>query len=157
MKRICQFFYKLLYKTYDLRAWYYSRLMRSCGKKLKLFGPCYIKNPHNLSVGDNVTINDGVYINAYSPITIGNQVSISASAMIVSTTLDMEKFLTKKEHIGKPIFIGNNVQIGAGAIILPGLRIADNVIVGAGSVVTKDVGPNCIVVGNPARMLRKII
>jgi len=56
----------------------------------------------------------------------------------------------------KPIHIGRNVWLGGGAIILPGVTVGDNSIVGAGSVVTKDVEPNTIVVGNPVRVLRKI-
>ena len=53
-----------------------------------------------------------------------------------------------------PVHIGNNVFIGAGSIILPGITIGDNSIVGAGSVVTKDVAPESVVAGNPARLIR---
>lgn len=60
------------------------------------------------------------------------------------------------EHIHKKIVIGNNVQIGAGSIILPGIKIGCNVLVGVGAVVTKNVEHNSIVVGNPAKILRKL-
>ncbi len=62
----------------------------------------------------------------------------------------------KKIHINKKIIIKNNVQIGTGAIVLSGVTIGNNVIVGAGTVVTKNIEDNCIVVGNPARILRKL-
>lgn len=149
-------FHNLTYRKYDLYAWYLSKIVASCGNNLKIWGRVSIKNPKNLSLGENVTLNDYVYINALATVTIGNNVSISAGAKIVSTGLDTKLFLIKKVHFGKDISIGNNVQIGAGAIILPGVRIGDNVIVGAGSVVTKNIIDNSIVVGNPANILKKI-
>lgn len=87
---------------------------------------------------------------------IGDNVSISAMSIIVSTGLDLDSFLYEKKHSNKPINIGSNVQIGAGAVILPGVTIGDNVIVGAGSVVTKNVENCSVVVGNPARVLKKL-
>ncbi len=56
----------------------------------------------------------------------------------------------------KPIHIGKNVWIGSGAIVLPGVTIGDNSIVGAGSVVTKNVEPNSVVAGNPAKFIKSI-
>lgn len=56
----------------------------------------------------------------------------------------------------KPVHIGKRAWIGAGATILPGVTIGDNAVVGAGSVVTKDVEPDTIVAGNPARLIRRI-
>ena len=64
----------------------------------------------------------------------------------------MNPFMTYAE----PIKIGNNVWIGAGAIILPGITVGDDAIVGAGAVVTHDVEPRTIVVGNPAKILRRL-
>ena len=64
--------------------------------------------------------------------------------------------MAKTFQRNKQIHIGRNVWLGAGAIILPGVTIGDNSIVGAGSVVTKDVPANVIVVGNPAHVLRQI-
>lgn len=56
----------------------------------------------------------------------------------------------------EPITIGNNVWIGGSATILPGVSIGDNAVVGAGSVVTRDVAPNTVVAGNPAKVIRQI-
>lgn len=77
--------------------------------------------------------------------------------MILSTThpLDAEQRKNWKT-IGAKINIGNNVWIGAGAIVLPGVTISDNSIIGAGSVVTKDVPRNCVVAGNPAKIIKII-
>jgi maltose O-acetyltransferase len=139
----------------SLKAKLYSKAMRGCGKKFKLWGHPSLKNIKKLTLGDNVSINDGAYINAKGGVIIGDNVSISAAAMIISTKLDQFN-IEKKVHIDKEIIIGSNVQIGAGAIVLAGVTIGDNVIVGAGSVVTKDVEKNIIVVGNPAKKLRSL-
>src|SRR3546814_7623079 len=56
----------------------------------------------------------------------------------------------------KPVTLGRNVWIGGAAVILPGVSIGDNAVIGAGSVVTKDVPAGCVVAGNPAKMIREI-
>ena len=61
-----------------------------------------------------------------------------------------------KENFAAPITIGNNVWVGAGVIILAGVSIGENSIVGAGAVVTKNVMPNTVVAGNPAREIRTL-
>lgn len=140
----------------QIERYYVSKVIKSCGNNLKLYGTFYLKNPSKLELGDNVTINDGVYLNAKGGIVIGDNVSISANCSIVSTGLDTTKIPFNSSHIDKAIKIGNNVQIGVGAIILAGVSIGNNVIVGAGAVVTKNIDNNCIVVGNPAKILRKL-
>ena len=55
-----------------------------------------------------------------------------------------------------PVYIGKNCWIGAGVIIVPGITIGDNVVIGAGSVVTKDLPDNVVAVGNPCRVLRPV-
>ncbi|EGR4117273.1 acyltransferase [Vibrio cholerae] len=147
--------HNLQYCFFKIKSYYYRAIFMSCGDGLVFWGKCNIKNPQNIILGNDVSINDGAYINGLGGITIGNNVSISAGSMIISTTLDPNSLIFKK-HVNKPIKIGNHVQVGAGAIILPGVEVGDNVMIGAGAVVTKNIVNNCIVVGNPARVLRKI-
>ena len=146
---------KIEYLLYDFQGFILQKRFKKCGN-IKFFGKCNIKNPENIIVGDNVTFNDGAYLNGLGGIEIGNSVSISALSIIVSTGLDVDNFLTTKKHINKKIKIGNNVQIGAGAIVLAGITIGNNVVIGAGSVVTKDVQSNSVVAGNPAKIIRGI-
>jgi len=82
---------------------------------------------------------------------------ISSNCSITSTThpTDSAKRFAEDE-ITKPVIIGKNAWLGMGAVLLPGVTIGDDSIVGAGSVVTKNVPPKSIVVGNPAKFLRKI-
>lgn len=156
LEKIFKLMHRSYYKILDLRAWYISIILKECGNNFKLWGNCHIKNPNNIIVGNNVSLNDGCYLNGKGSIEIGNNVSISALAIIVSTGLDVENFKKEKKHVDKQIIIGNNVQIGAAAIILSGVKIGNNVIIGAGSVVTKSIEDNVIVVGNPARIIKRI-
>ena len=96
-----------------------------------------------------------------SKVLIGNNVTISSNVQIIAASYDPVKFLNSgsnaKDHVYSEIIIGDNVWICAGAIILPGVKIADHVVIGAGSVVTKSIKePWCIVAGNPAKLLRRI-
>jgi maltose O-acetyltransferase len=156
MNLISKIIRKITYLIIDINGYFHKLQFKKVGRNVKFFGRCYIKNHENIEVGNNVTFNDGAYLNGLGDIKIGNNVSISALSIIVSTGLEPESLNDKKMHINKPIIIGDNVQIGAGAIILAGRKIGNNVIVGAGSVVTKDIEDNCIVVGNPAKVIRKI-
>jgi len=157
-RSIVRMFYRISYLWIDWKYFYYSRLFAKCGSNLRFYGNCHIKNPHLISVGCDVTINDGAYLNGLGGLEIGNNTSISACSIIVSTSLDASSLREKRVHVNKKIIIGNNVQIGAGAIILSGVTIEDNVIVGAGCVVTgnKCLKANHIYVGNPVRTLRAI-
>lgn len=157
MKYILRFIYYLNMKYIGIiKRYYYSQIVQKCGKGLRVYGNINIKNPHNISLGNNCTLNDGVYLNGWSKIEIGDNVALSAGSIIVSTGLDVKTFFVgKHSHIGRGIKIGNNVQIGAGAIILDGVSVGDNVIVGAGSVVRENIPDNVVVAGVPAKVIRK--
>lgn len=133
--------------------------LRYRGERIEIYGKITIENKNNVSIGDFCTFNEGIYISGHGPVHIGNNVSVSAGAMIITAYLDYEKLKLKRKsdiHGHKPVVIGNNSQLGAGSIILPGVVVGDNVIVGAGSVVTKDVPNNNIVAGVPAKIIKKI-
>ena len=87
-------------------------------------------------------------------ITIGNDCLIASHVSINSVTHDAKADLYTSTAIEKEVIIGNNVWIGSHAVILPGIKIGDNAIVGAGAVVTKDVPAGAVVVGVPAKVIR---
>ncbi|MFM4678117.1 DapH/DapD/GlmU-related protein [Aeromonas media] len=118
-----------------------------------IFGSFSIKNASRFYFEKGLTINDYVYINAAYGISLGENVSISAGAKLISLKLD---YVTGElyGHVGEPISIGNNVQIGAGAIILPGVSICNNVIIGAGCIVSRSISEPGVYVGVPARKIR---
>ena len=103
-------------------------------------------------IGDAVFINTGVIIAAEKKIHIGNETIIGDQVIIYDS--DWHGF-DGNDVKSVPVEIGNHVWIGARALILKGVRIGDNSIVAAGSVVTKNVEDAAIVAGNPAKFIRK--
>ena len=89
---------------------------------------------------------------------IGNNVVLSSGVMILDAGLDFDELKKnrKRIHIGSKTIIGDNNWIAAGVIVLPGVVLGDNILVGAGSVVTKSFNGNCVIAGNPAKIIRKI-
>ncbi len=130
-----------------------------CGVNLKVFGEVSVAFPKNISIGNNCKINPDVFLNGRSGITIGDNVTLSHGAKLISTGYDVEHWMETGERIhitDKPIYIGNNCWIGANAIILPGVKITGEfVIIGAGAIVTKDITESRVLVaGNPARIVK---
>lgn len=109
-----------------------------------------------LSVGYGY-LNAGSQIRCMEEISIGNQCAIGRNVMIMDFDAHHIVYEDRTENkITKPIKIGNHVWIGAGATILKGVTIGDNAIIGAGAVVTRDIESNTIVVGNPAKVIKRI-
>ncbi len=134
----------------------FSRLTgKEIDKSFRLFPPFYTDCGKNISVGKNVFINSCCRFQDQGGIVIGNGVLIGHNVTFATLNHDESPHNRQTIHPA-PIKVGNNVWIGSNAIILPGVTINDGSIIGAGSVVTKDVPANCIVAGNPAKILRYI-
>jgi len=110
-----------------------------------------LRKIYHMNISPTARISFGAYLDKTNPrdIYIDDESFVAVGAMIL--THDFCRSLYKKTYIGKKCFIG------ARSIILPGVTIGDHVIVGAGSVVTKDVKSNCIVAGNPAKIIKENI
>lgn len=88
---------------------------------------------------------------------VGDNVKFGPNVVIATGTHPIHPDLRRKQaQYNLPVHIGDNVWIGAGAVILPGVKIGYNSVIGAGSVVTKDIPSNVVAVGNPCRVLREI-
>lgn len=134
-------------------------MSRLTGKKIDetfvLFPPFYSDFGKNIAIGENVFINAGCCFQDQGGITIGNGALIGHKVVLASVNHGH----APKERswcYPAPIHIGKNVWIGANATILQGVTIGDNSIVAAGAVVAKDVAPNTIVGGVPARFIKTI-
>lgn len=111
----------------------------------------------NIHVGENFYMNfNGSFLDT-CPIVIGDNCMFGPNVGIYCAThpLDPVKRNSGQEY-GKPITIGNNAWFGAGVIVLPGVTLGNNVVVGGGSVVTKSFGDNVVLGGNPARIIKKL-
>lgn len=104
----------------------------------------------------NGFINAGTQIRCMNKIDIGDHCAIGRNVMIMDFDAHHIKYTDGSDNtVSQPIHIGNHVWIGADAIILKGVRIGDGAVIGAGAVVTKDVPSQTIVVGNPAKVVKR--
>lgn len=130
-------------------------LLHRVGKHAFFDYNVYVKFPWLVEIGDHVSINRGAQFfsgfNERHRIVLGNHVYIAPNVGFFAAGHDV---IDLSQHVGGDIIVEDNVWIGAGAIILPGVNIGESCIIGAGSVVTQDVPPNSIAVGNPARVIK---
>lgn len=108
----------------------------------------------NVSIGQRCSSGGHVMLNAHARIEIGDDCALAYGVVINTAGHDYRAKVMNRTFFAKPVTIGADVWIGACAILLPGIRIADHAVVGAGAVVTKDVPEGAIVAGNPARVLK---
>lgn len=139
-----------------LRVFCVRHIFRKCGRIVTVGRGVFFGNGAEIEIGDNSGI--GPYNTLPSNIIMGNDVMMAPEILILKTN---HRFDMPDVPIGKqgteptgPVVIGNNVWIGQRAIILPGRHIADGTVVAAGAVVTKDFGPDSVIGGNPARLLK---
>ena len=123
----------------------------------------FIETPFRCAYGVNLHIGDGVYMNTGCVILDCAKVEIGARTLLgpavqIYTAIHPLDPAERAAFIetAKPVIIGSNVWIGGAAVILPGVTIGDNAVVGAGAVVTKDVAANTVVAGNPAKVIREL-
>lgn len=131
--------------------WNFSHVLAgaSVGEDCNICESVFIEN--DVYIGDRVTIKNGVQI--WDGITIGNDVFIGPNVTFTNDRYPKSKNL---KYVLERTIIGEGASIGANSTILPGISIGEMAIIGAGAVVTRDVAPFTVVVGNPAREIRKI-
>jgi maltose O-acetyltransferase len=125
------------------------------GKDLEIEPPFFCDYGSNITLGDKVYLNFNCVILDVTTVDIGEGVLIGPNVQIYTATHPLDWKLRKEGlENAKPVFIGSHVWIGGGSIILPGVKIGDRSVIGAGSVVTKDIPPDVLAVGNPCRVIR---
>ena len=146
--------------SFGIRYLCYKRLSKSFGRKVIIFPNLYIFSPENIDVGTNVSIHEFSYIDATGGILIGDNVMIAHRCTIISSSHNFNWGSRPFKELGissQPVIIGNNCWIGADVKIINGVKIGHNTVIGAGSVVTKNVPDNTVVTGIPAKVIRNII
>lgn len=120
-----------------------------------MFPPFYTDCGKNIRIGKSVFINSGCQFQDQGGITIGDGTLIGHSVVLATLDHDLDPEHRADMH-PRPISIGKNVWIGAHATVTRGVTVGDGAVVAAGAVVTKDVPPNTVVGGVPARVIKEI-
>lgn len=121
----------------------------------RVFPPFYTDYGRNIHIGDNVFINAGCQFQDQGGVWLGDGCLIGHNVVFATLNHDLRPD-RRQICIPKSIVLGKNVWIGSNATIVAGVKIGDNAVVAAGAVVTKDVEPNTIVGGVPAKFIKKI-
>ncbi|MBD5311904.1 MAG: sugar O-acetyltransferase [Bacteroides sp.] len=132
-------------------------LLGGHGESFRINQPFRCDYGSNIFIGENFFANFNLTVLDEAEVRIGDNVFIGPNVSIYTAChpLDAET-RNKVVEWAEPVTIGNSVWIGGSATILPGVTIGDNVVIGAGSVVTKDIPDNVVVGGNPARIIKKL-
>jgi maltose O-acetyltransferase len=134
-----------------------QQLLGQIGQNLIIESPFHCVYGENIHIGDHVFLNVSCVILDCNEVRIGHHVMMGPTVQIYTAAhlLQAEPRIQGWE-VAKPIVIEDNVWLGGGAILLPGVTIGRNAVVGAGAVVPRSVPANTVVAGNPARVLREI-
>lgn len=117
--------------------------------------PFYVDYGKNIKIGKNVWVQQDCTFFDRGGIEIGDDVYIAPKVNLITLNHMMNPY-ERSTTVAKPIKIGNRVWIGIAATILPGITVGDNSVIAAGAVVTRDVPPDTVVAGNPAKVIKKI-
>lgn len=144
-------------KEKDKKRELLKEILGATGKRIWVEAPFHCDYGWNITVGDNFYANYNLTILDVGKVTIGNNVQLAPNVGIYTAghPLHPESRNTGYEY-GLPITIGDNVWIGGNAVILPGVSIGNNAVIGAGSVVTRDIPGDTVAAGNPCKVIRKI-
>lgn len=130
-----------------------KQTMKHCGERVHLYVPLHLCFPNCLEIGDDTTIGTFVHMWCLGGISIGNRVMIGSHTAITSLTHDYtQKDMRFAPVVRKPVVIEDDVWIGTHCVVMPGVTIGQGAVIGANSVVTKDVEPYAIAYGNPAKL-----
>ena len=133
-----------------------KELFGSVGQNPSISAGFHCDLGYNIQVGDNFYAGYNCVMLDYAEIKIGDNCLIGPNVGIYTTGHNLNPVERYKTGFAKPIKIGNNVWIGGNTCIMPGVKIGDNSVIGAGSVVTRDIPGGVIAAGNPCKVIREI-
>lgn len=140
----------------DERRRILKELFGSGGDTVWMQPPFYCDYGSNILLGERVFFNFNCVVLDVSPVRIGDYTMFGPLVQIYTATHPMNAQLRRKQEFSKPIEIGADVWVGGGAVICPGVRIGSRSVIGAGSVVTRDIPEDVFAAGNPCRVIRAI-
>jgi maltose O-acetyltransferase len=141
---------------HDERRRILRELFATGGDSIWMQPPFFCDYGSNIFLGERVFFNFNCVVIDVCRVTIGDYTLFGPAVQIYTATHPLNAELRRKQEFAKPIEIGSDVWVGGGAIICPGVRIGSRSVIGAGSVVTRDVPEGVVAVGNPCRAIREI-
>lgn len=156
-KTLCQQYNNLPIKNIEERHDFIKKILGNTGENVHIEPDFWCDYGYNIKVGENFYANHGLVILDAGGVTFGDNVFIAPGCGFHTSghPVDYEKRNAGLEY-AYTIVVGNNVWFGAGVQVMPGVKIGDNVVIGGGSVVVKDIPSDSVAVGNPCKVIRKI-
>jgi len=153
---LCQDLNATREKDQEVRRRILLELFGKGGESVWMQPPFYCDYGSNILLGERVFFNFNCIVLDVSPVKIGDFTLFGPAVQIYTATHPMNAEQRRKHEFAKPIEIGSDVWVGGGAIICPGVKIGSKAVIGAGSVVTRDIPDRVLAVGNPCRVVREI-
>jgi len=142
----------------EARNYILKQLIPHAGAGLWMQPPFYCDYGYNMDIGEKVFFNFNCIVLDVAPVTIGSRTLFGPNVQVYTAMhpIDYKERASGLEY-SKPIVIGEDIWIGGSAVICPGVTIGDRTIIGAGSVVTRDIPADVFAAGNPCKVIRSLI
>ena len=152
---LCQVLNATRESDVELRRTICRQIFGRGGDSVWIQPPFFCDYGTNIELGERVFFNFNCVVLDVCRVTIGDYTMFGPAVQILTPLHPLEAELRRKQEYGKPIEIGSDVWVGGGALILPGVRIGSRSVIGAGSVVTRDIPDGVLAAGNPCRVIRE--
>jgi maltose O-acetyltransferase len=153
---LCQDLNATREKDQEARRRILTELFGKGGESVWMQPPFFCDYGLNILLGERVFFNFNCVVLDVCQVKIGSFTLFGPAVQIYTAAHPMNADLRRKKEFGKPIEIGSDVWVGGGAIICPGVKIGSKTVIGAGSVVTRDIPERVVAAGNPCRVIREI-
>lgn len=156
-KQLCHEYNQMPVGSFEARVKFLKKIIGGAKGTPMIFSPFYCDYGRNIEIGENFFANHNLVILDGAKVTIGDNVFVGPNCCFSTAGHPIDKEQRNEGlEFAYPITIGDNVWIGANVVMLPNVKIGNNSVIGAGSVVTHDIPPDVIAVGNPCKVSRKI-
>lgn len=155
-KKLCNKYNNLDFENMKKGKEIIKKLLSRVGNEFVIMPNFYCDYGFNIEIGENFYSNHNLVILDANKVIFGDNVQIGPNCGFYTSGHPLDKETRKELEFAKPIKIGNDVWFGGNVCVMPGVTIGDNTVIGAGSVVTKDIPSNVVAVGNPCRVIKQL-
>ena len=156
-KKLCNQYNNLCIEDIEKGNEIIKKLFSKTGNEFMIMPNFYCDYGFNIEIGEKFYSNHNLVILDANKVEFGDNVFIGPNCGFYTSGHPLD-YQTRNKGLeyAKPIKVGSNVWIGGNVCVMPGVTIGDNVVIGAGSVVNKDIPSNCVAVGNPCKVIKEI-